>query len=225
MTLDYFKESTERILQKIKNGSSSKVPSRFKCVLNNGRNLTCFVITNKMIQDKKTIQLLAKWRDRSNIWFPAQFPVTFKGTKEWAREQLLEKKDRILFFLQIEGQKFPFGHVGLYRFNYSKRACEIDNVIRGKHGKSSKGAMTTGLQLLIEWAFIYLRMNDLYLQVFSDNQKAILLYKRLGFEEISKIPLVSVKENGVTRWIESKNAKKSNFRYFVKMHLSKTQKK
>lgn len=222
MTTEIFRQSTEKILAVLKTGKSIGVPAEATTQLPNGRILRCFVITKDIISVPQTINLFAQWRDKSNVWFPAQFSVTIEGTKKWAYEQLLHKPDRILFFLQVKGEKMPFGHVGLYRFDYQGRSCEIDNVIRGIQDKNTKGAMTIGLRLLIDWTFRYLHIKDLYLQVFSDNKKAIDLYSRLGFRKVSRVPLVSVIESGVTKWVETSKKNTHTFRYFVKMHLSKS---
>jgi len=221
MATHTFKKFIEEALCQLKYGGKINIPSKLTTKLSNGRKLECYVITKNLLEKSGTIKLLADWRDKSNKWFPAQFTVTFAGTKKWAIKQLLDKKDRVLFFLQLYGQREPFGHIGLYRFNYEEKSCEIDNVIRGVGDETTKGGMTIGLQLLIDWTLKYLNVQTLYLQVFSDNTKAIKLYKLIGFKEVSKVPLVKKIENGVTKWVEAGRPDSNTFRYFVKMILSK----
>lgn len=214
-----FRQRVEFILLSLKTEKKTEIPGKQEIPLSNTNNLLMYVITEKMLQSKETIQFLAEWRKKSNKWFPAQFVVTFQGTQKWAIDQLLHKTDRILFFLKIKNDKQPFGHIGLYRFNFEEKSCEIDNVIRGVEKKASKGGMTVGLSALIAWTFRYLGIRRIYLQVFSDNKKAIALYAHLGFRELERTPLVEKKENGVVSWIEASREDKNIKRYFVRMYL------
>ena len=216
-----FQSNIEKILRILKHSKKTSVPSKMEAILSNGKKLEIYVITKNLLDGDLVIKLLAEWRDKANIWFPSQFKVTFEGTKKWAHEQLINKKDRILFFLQVEGEKEPFGHIGLYRFDYGKKSCEIDNVIRGENSERSRGGMTTGLQILIDWTFKYLSIDNLYLKVFSDNTRAIKLYERLGFSEVNRVPLFKSINNGVVSWVEDDNRKESTDRYFVTMKYGK----
>lgn len=216
-----FQSNIEKIFRILKHGKKTSVPSRMEAILPNGEKLEIYAITKNLLDEDLVIKLLAKWRDKANVWFPTQFKVTLEGTKKWAREQLIDKKDRILFFLRVEREKEPFGHIGLYRFDYGKRSCEIDNVIRGENSENSKGGTTTGLQILIDWTFKYLSIDNLYLKVFSDNAKAIKLYERLGFSEVNRVPLFKSVNNGVVSWVEDDSKKEGTDRYFVTMRYGK----
>lgn len=218
-----YQKGIERILCALKYDTSCEVPAEITVPLPTGKKLRLYVISKNLIMRDDVINTLAEWRDKANIWFPSQFPVTIEGTKKWACEQLLDKPDRILFFVEIEGgNDGPFAHVGLYRFNYEDRTCEIDNIIRGKNTLASKGGVTTALQAMIDWAFTNLGLTALYLQVFSDNKRAIALYKRLGFGEDNRVPLIKKVDSKVISWIEPKPGKNIEqiTRYFVRMKLS-----
>lgn len=216
-----FQQQTESILRNLKLGKKIVPPSIIFDTLPNGKKIKMYVITKELLYQDDIIKLLSNWRDKSNKWFPAQFRVTFEGTKKWAKEQLLEKNDRILFFLQLEGNTTPFGHVGLYRFDYKKKSCEIDNVIRGNDNEMTKGGMTVGLQMLINWTKQNLGIKSLYLKVVSDNKKAISLYQRVGFKEVGRVPLEKKINNDVVNWIEAEEPfdPKNVLRYFVSMLL------
>ena len=139
------------------------------------------LITKDILKNDREIRLLAKWRNRNQHWFPTQFKVTFAGTKKWAREQLIEKDDRILFFIETDQRKpSVIGHIGLNRFDYENFSCQIDNVIRGK--PIMKGIMTRALKSLTDYAFSKLKVRYLTLTTFTDNKPAIALYKRCGFK-------------------------------------------
>lgn len=218
-----YQKKVERILYALKHDAHCDIPAELTVPLHNGKKLRLYVVTKNLIERDDVISTLAEWRDKANIWFPSQFPVTIEGTKKWAREQLLNKSDRILFFVEIAGgNDGPFAHVGLYRFDYENRTCEIDNIIRGKNIQATKGGVTIALQAMIDWAFTNLGFTALYLQVFSDNKRAIALYKRLGFGEDNRVPLIKKVDSKVISWIEPKPGKNIEqiTRYFVRMKLS-----
>lgn len=218
---NFFQSNVEKIFYTLKHSRKTSVPPRMEAILPNARKLGIYVISNDLVDENLTVKLLAKWRDKANVWFPAQFKVTLAGTKKWAKEQLIGKKDRILFFFKVKDEKKPFAHAGLYRFDYENKSCEIDNVIRGKESKNTKGAMTIGLKTLINWSFRHLGVKNLYLKVFSDNIRAIKLYERLGFSEVNRVPLFKSVNNGVVSWVEDDSRKESTNRYFVTMKYGK----
>lgn len=177
------------------------------------------VVSVASLHNAQEIRNLATWRKRNQIWFPSQFKVTSEGTKRWSETGLLKQKDRILFMiLDLTGNYI--GHIGLYRFDFAKRSCELDNVMRGN--KSLPGVMFDAARTLIHWSRETLGLKDFTLKVFHDNQRAINLYAELGFREIVRIPLSKTIKNKVVSWNETtdKSVIKAE-RYFIEMKLSK----
>ena len=161
-------------------------------------------------ENRKLIELLAQWREASSRWFDV-FKVTEEGTRIWLKKQVIDMKNRLLFMLEtVDG--IPIGHMGFYR-------GEVDNVIRGRRD-ILKGVMTHALNAMLKWAFTDLDIRDLYVRVFSDNERAIAFYKRCGFSEIGKIPLRKVEKEESIRWepIETGDRGKPD-RFFSLMHL------
>lgn len=156
-------------------------------------------VTKSLLYDNEKVRLLSKWRKQSEWWFPAQFKVTTSGTKKWLQERLLDTKDRFLFMIETPSG-IPIGHVGLFRFNFTEKSCEIDNVVRGE--PYIPGIMTYAVYTIIAWAKKNLGVKKFYLQVFSDNKKAIKLYKRCGFRQINQVFMKKVVERDKTSWVE-----------------------
>lgn len=161
-------------------------------------------------KNREIIKLLSKWREESSKWFDI-FKVTESGTKKWLKEQVIDIKNRILFMIETFDGTY-IGHIGLYR-------GEIDNIIRGRKD-ILKGLMTYAINTMVKWAFSELNIDCLYVRVFSDNEKAIALYKRCGFNNIDKIPLRKIVKKESIRWepIEETNIKEAD-RFFSLMYL------
>ncbi|MFZ5845321.1 MAG: GNAT family N-acetyltransferase [Patescibacteria group bacterium] len=213
-----FKKRVLLILKQLKSNLPSTSPSILP-IWDQGKVIANLrVISFASVRNKNEIKLMALWRKRNSRWFPAIFRVTLKGTKRWAHSQLLEMPERILFMVEdLSGREI--GHMGLYRFNFSDKSCEIDNVIRGK--MLVPGVMTLALKTLINWSYSVLQVKNLYLRVFSDNKKAISFYERCGFKEIEKIPLQKKKEGATIRWKECPPENKTKAeRYFLRMKFA-----
>lgn len=172
------KRRVEDIFQKLKNNSACESSPVIPIQRDNEVIGVLRVVSRASIKDFKEIARLATWRKRNEKWFPSQFRVTLAGTKRWASANLVEQPDRILFMIEdLSGE--PIGHVGLYRFDFAHKSCEIDNVIRGKNG--IPGIMTAAVIALCQWGKSVLGVNYYTLRVCNDNTKAIALYKRCGF--------------------------------------------
>ena len=161
------------------------------------------------------IELLMKWRNGAQEYFPTQSNITFEGTKIWLKNAVDLIDDRILFWV-INGAGIKIGHVGLYRFDFRKQHCELDNIIRGE--STSKGIMTVALRRLLDFVQNDLFFSTVYLRVFSDNHRAIKLYNSIGFNEIQRRPLKEIVDKDSTRYIELNDDVYSEVkRYFTTM--------
>ena len=164
------------------------------------------------------VRMLAEWRKTANPFFPAQFPVTEDGTHRWLLHSTLEVADRLLLWaVSTEGRRI--GHLGLFRFDFAERTVELDNVVRGVEGVAP-GLMQAAVDSLLAWTFETLATEAVYLRVLSDNDRAMRLYQRAGFQETMRMPLVREQEGEVVRWVEAKpDHRRPVTRYFVTMRL------
>lgn len=155
-------------------------------------------ITYDCLDRPDIITLLSGWRKKHELWFQAQFPVTEERTKQWLRERVLDVNDRLLFMIEVDHTFF--GHAGLFRFDEHTLAIDIDNIVRGKDGY--RGIMSETVKLLMDWGRDTLGIRTYKLQTTSDNEKAIALYRRLGFTEIKRIPMTYQKTENGGEWIQ-----------------------
>lgn len=169
-------------------------------------------------EDNELIGLLAKWRDKNQFAFPTQFKVTKEGTRNWLYNNIIRNNAKILFMVKSLNGNYV-GHMGLATFDFDNRSCEIDNIVKGDQ-LAQKGLMTHALRSMVNWAFENLELDDIYARVFSDNEPAIRLYKRIGFTEDSFIPLVKNESNDRVEFIEIKNEDGADAK-FLKMRLHK----
>jgi RimJ/RimL family protein N-acetyltransferase len=166
--------------------------------------------------------LLARWRESANPFFPSQFAVTLEGTHRWLVKGLLETAARILFWVKT-GEGRPVGHVGLFRFDFERGSAEVDNIVRGEPGVLP-GVMQTAIEVMLGWTFDVLGIETTFLRVLSDNERALRLYRRLGYRETVRVPLERQQEGDVVHWVEARAPSgQPGERYFVTMQLPRSQ--
>lgn len=150
------------------------------------------LVTMDTTRDTKLATLLAQWRKKVLHFIPSTKPITIRGTRQWLIKRVIEEKDRLLFLVVVGD--VPIGHVGLYRYNPKENSIVIDNVIRGAAGYP--GVMGESIRTLIRWAKKTFHIRSFFVDCSSNNDKAIALYKRIGFREIDREPLIRTKTEG-----------------------------
>jgi RimJ/RimL family protein N-acetyltransferase len=194
-----FGEHKEEILRKIYHLKHSENPHGIiDCKFENTAYQLA-LLTSLHVDDEHMIHLLTKWRRQHEWWFPSQFNVTLGGTARWLKTQVIGAPDRLLFMIRVD--KECLGHVGLFRFNFKERSCEIDNIVRGEDGR--KGIMGSAIVHMMKWGKEHLGLERYDLQTFSDNVKSLTLYTRLGFTEVKRVPLVRVEKHDTVEWSDA----------------------
>lgn len=148
----------------------------------------------------EAVSLISKWRRENPTLSNSVFEVTDQRTKKWIDELILRRKDRILFFID-DLQGHHVGHIAYSSFDFQNKTAEIDAVLRGERA-SVHGIMTMAMKSMLYWAEKNLSLNSIQLRVNENNDKAIALYTRCGFEKISRLPLFRRELENEIRWDE-----------------------
>ncbi len=147
--------------------------------------------------DNQIIELLANWREANEKYFPAVFKVTFEGTRKWYRDRLINEPDRLLFMIEANGEYI--GHVGLYRFNFERDMCDIDNILRGVD--KYPGIMGTAIAGMMRWGHKELGIKRYSLDTSTDCSRAVKVYERVGFVEKRRDPVIQIRNGDRLEWI------------------------
>jgi len=133
------------------------------------------------------IRLLTDWRNGQD-WIGQGSKVTMESTRGWVESQCLERKDRILFWIQtLEGK--PIGHLGLNRFIWKKGFAEMDNLIRGEPELPT--AMVQAYKCLRDWAFETLGIQCLFAELDASNRASYLVSLFSSFRRLYRTPAQS----------------------------------
>ncbi|MGQ0803899.1 MAG: GNAT family N-acetyltransferase [Actinomycetota bacterium] len=134
--------------------------------------------------DHPDVGLLTDARNRNVRSFLTEFVATREQTARWLREVVTANPGKLLFVLESDAG--AVGYMGLDFIDWDANSGEIDAIVRT--GAPYPGAMTIGTRALIAWARAQLQLDEIQVQVRSDNP-ALAFYRQLGFRELARVPL------------------------------------
>ena len=109
--------------------------------------------------------------------------ITIESEKEWINKNLLNN-EFIFSIVKLENDEL-IGNCGIMKIDYQNRTAEVGLFI-GNEDERNKGYGTEVLNLLLDYGFRYLNLNNIELGVFSFNERAIACYKKVGFKEYGR---------------------------------------
>jgi len=127
-----------------------------------------------------------KWRDENELRLLAQFhllPVTNELEKEWMDALVKSKNNKEIYFAieEIKSSNL-LGYFQIKNINWSSRTAWL-GIIIGDQNSRGKGYGSETMQLGLDYAFSFLNLRKISLEVISANKTALALYKKFGFRE------------------------------------------
>lgn len=144
------------------------------------------------------VRALTVWRNRHVQAFATEFEATEERTGDWLVNTVGPDDTKILFMVDsIDGE--TVGYMGIAFIDWEAGYGEADAIVRG--AESAPGLMGKALETLLDWAGGQLNLSRLGVRVRSDNA-AVEFYRKLGFQEVKRVPLKKVEEPGMVKWVE-----------------------
>jgi RimJ/RimL family protein N-acetyltransferase len=107
---------------------------------------------------------------------------SFADTKDFVEHVILGASTSKTYMILDKNSQKPIGVTSLIQIDHKNRNAECIIDIGDKEFWG-KGYGKEALKLLLDYAFLEMNLHRVSLRVFSFNEKAIHLYKKLGFEQ------------------------------------------
>lgn len=126
---------------------------------------------------ERDIQLKVEWINNTdnNQYLHYDIPIESEKTLRWFHQK--DDAHRIDCIIEYDGE--PVGVIGLLSIDKTNQKAEYYITV-GNTAYQRKGIATKATLLILEYAFIDLGLNKVYLTVDADNEKACKLYERVG---------------------------------------------
>lgn len=127
------------------------------------------------------LELIREWRNRDDAkkWFKDSGYITLDQHKHWFEKYIDKEND---FHFIVEANKAPVGQASVYNICRTKGDAEIGRFLVAP-GHEGKGYIKQACMELIKFCREDLQLRYIFLEVMSNNVKAIALYKNNGFSE------------------------------------------
>ncbi|WP_307251431.1 GNAT family N-acetyltransferase [Croceifilum oryzae] len=129
-------------------------------------------------------ELYHKWRNDIEVIRSTYLSLDMyhmDETKEFVT-RILESPTGKSYIMVEKENETPIGIISLVNIDYKNRNAECIIDI-GEKEYWGKGYGSEGLKLLLDLAFYEMNLHRVALKVFSFNDRAIRLYKKIGFQE------------------------------------------
>ena len=127
--------------------------------------------------------LIVEWRNadavRSNLF--SQSEITRESHIRFFNEMVITGKyHQFIIELDHDATKVPIGTIFLKNIDRTNEKCEL-GIFIGSQIERGRGYGTKAISRVLEYAFMQLSVNKVYLTVFNDNHPAIRSYEKAGF--------------------------------------------
>ncbi len=135
--------------------------------------------------DSEDYETYAKWmNDFDTAKFITQYTslINAKNEKEYLDSIASEKYN---FAIVLKENNKLIGNISLMDYDQLNQRAEL-GIFIGDSEDRHKGYGTESIKLLLDYAFNYLNLNNIFLKVYDLNKNAINAYKKIGFKLIGK---------------------------------------
>ena len=132
------------------------------------------------------LALTLQWRNhpQSRIWFKSSAVIDEATHYVWFRSYELAGTE-LMFFVETHPERRPLGQAGIYTIDPVARRAEVGRFVSDPQWRGH-GLFREALVLLLEHALGPMRLTEIHLEVVRENDRAIRLYRSLGFVEVDQ---------------------------------------
>lgn len=108
--------------------------------------------------------------------------TTLNGERQYFEENM--NKNYNFFIVTLEDDKL-IGTIGLEQYDFINRTATL-GIFIGDKDYRSKGYGAEAINLILDYGFNYLNLNNIKLNLMSFNERALKCYQKCGFKEYGR---------------------------------------
>ena len=130
------------------------------------------------------LPLTLQWRNQDHIrkWFFFSDVLTSKQHISWFQRYLQKDNDFVFIIEDVERGYRPVGQVSIYNIDWDRLRGEFGRLMIGDQSAAGKGLAKSATILIVMNAGKQLGLREIYLEVFSKNERAVAVYEKCGFQ-------------------------------------------
>ena len=127
------------------------------------------------------LEMTRDWRNRDDVrvWFKNSNPITAEQHRSWY-SQYAVRDDDFVFVVEAEGR--PVGQASVYGIDRAEGSAEIGRFVAAPEARG-RGYIGFACGELLRFSGEELNLKHLFLEVKENNERAIKIYVRHGFQE------------------------------------------
>mgnify|MGYP006138974177 CR=1 FL=1 len=132
---------------------------------------------------KNDLKIVQKWRNSNEIWpYSTQYILlNMNNQKQWYEENFRKKSNRVMLIITNKIGN-TIGICGLVNINSKDKSASIAISI-GEVKYQNKGLGKEILELLINYAFVKLKLHKIDAEVFAYNHNSKTLFEKMNFKQ------------------------------------------
>lgn len=136
------------------------------------------------LMEEKDLPITLQWRNQDSIrqWFFHPEKITETEHYDWFEGYTARDDDLMFIIEEIKNRNRPVGTGALYHIDWQANRAEFGRLMIGEPGASRKGYAYQAVQIILHIAFLSLDLKEVYLEVFTNNKRAISIYEKIGFK-------------------------------------------
>ncbi len=151
------------------------------------------MLTNKNIQlralEPEDLELLYLWENNSSLWLLSNttVPISKHQLVQLIQDASLSIFDTKQLRLMIESRltKEAIGCIDLFDFDAQNKKAGIGILIYDSNFRNH-GFGSQALSTMIDYAFEFLQLHQLYCNILTDNEPSIKVFTQMGFQIVGK---------------------------------------
>lgn len=133
--------------------------------------------------EPEDLEALYKWENDPSIWASGNTlsPYSRYVLKEYISQSHLGiyEQKQLRLIIELRREKKPIGIIDLYDFDPHNRKAGVGILLDPEY--QGNGMATESLNLLINYAFSFLKLHQLYAYISVENEPSKALFTRCGF--------------------------------------------